>query len=96
MGSAIRFRATVDLPRLSAGFGDFVQRVGGSALLTPILILMRVNPLIAVGTGLLYSVPTKALAAWMHARQKSVDWATVIALCLGAFRTTAMSSSLLR
>ena len=37
--------------------------VGGSALMTPLLILaLRINPLVAVGTDLAYSVPTSSLS----------------------------------
>ena len=57
--------------------GTFVglSGVGGSALLAPVLILLLgVKPSIAIGTDLLYSVPTKILALVLHARQKTVDW----------------------
>jgi len=49
--------------------------IGGSALLAPLLVLfLGVKPSIAIGTDLLYSVPTKLLAFTLHARQGSVDW----------------------
>lgn len=57
--------------------------VGGSSLMAPLLILVvRLNPLVAVGTDLLYSVPTKLLGAAIHVRQGTVDrrvfaWLTV-------------------
>jgi uncharacterized protein len=57
--------------------GTFVglSGVGGSAILAPVLILLLgVKPSIAIGTDLLYSVPTKILALALHARQKTVDW----------------------
>lgn len=58
--------------------------VGGSALMTPLLILaLRINPLVAVGTDLAYSVPTRLLGAYVHGRQGNVDVRTVRALCLG-------------
>ena len=58
--------------------------IGGSALLAPILILVfGVNPSIAVGTDLVYSVPMKALAAIAHARGRTVDWQIVRMLGYG-------------
>jgi len=66
--------------------GTFVglSGVGGSALLAPILILLLgVKPSIAIGTDLLYSVPTKLLALGLHARQKTVDWKLTGQLLIG-------------
>jgi len=58
--------------------------VGGSSILTPLLILMLgVKPLVAVGTDLAYSVPTKLLGALIHRRQGTVDWRVVGLLCVG-------------
>lgn len=57
--------------------GTFVglSGVGGSAILAPVLILLlHVKPSVAIGTDLLYSVPTKLFAMTLHARQKTVDW----------------------
>ena len=48
-----------------------ISGIGGSSLLAPVLILLlSVKPTVAVGTDLMYSVPTKLLAAFVHARQK--------------------------
>lgn len=67
--------------------GTFVglTGVGGSAMLAPILILLLgVKPSIAVGTDLLYSVPTKMLALALHARARTIDWRiTRLLLCGG-------------
>ncbi len=58
--------------------------IGGSALLAPILILFfGVKAAIAVGTDLIYSVPMKALAAFAHIRQGTVDRGVVKLLALG-------------
>jgi uncharacterized membrane protein YfcA len=58
--------------------------IGGSALLAPILILLfGVKASIAVGTDLVYSVPMKALAAFAHIRQGTVDGGVVKLLVLG-------------
>jgi uncharacterized membrane protein YfcA len=51
-----------------------ISGVGGAALMTPLLILVfRVNPLVAIGTDLLYNVPTKLAGAIVHVRQGTVD-----------------------
>lgn len=61
-----------------------ISGVGGSSLVTPLLILvMRVNPLIAVGTDLAYSVPTKLVGAIMHWRQGTINRRLLAYLGLG-------------
>ncbi len=58
--------------------------IGGSALLAPILILLfGVKASVAIGTDLVYSVPMKALAAFAHVRQGTVDGRVVRLLVLG-------------
>ncbi|MDQ6766903.1 MAG: sulfite exporter TauE/SafE family protein [Candidatus Eremiobacteraeota bacterium] len=49
--------------------------IGGSSLMLPVLvILFGVAPLIAVGTDLAYSVPTKIVGALIHTRQRTIRW----------------------
>jgi hypothetical protein len=58
--------------------------VGGGSLMTPLLIILfGMNPLVAVGTDLLYSVPTKIVGAFVHARQRTIDWDLVHLLAVG-------------
>ena len=58
--------------------------IGGSSLLAPILILFfGVKASIAVGTDLMYSVPMKALAAYVHIRRRTVDLRVVRLLAAG-------------
>lgn len=58
--------------------------VGGGSLMMPVLVLLfRVSPLVAVGTDLAYSVPTKILGAVVHGRQQTVNWKLVLLLCIG-------------
>lgn len=58
--------------------------VGGGALVTPLLVLvLGVPPSVAVGTDLLYSVPTKLLSAVLHHRHGTVDGRLVRLLILG-------------
>jgi uncharacterized protein len=78
----------MDLRLTAAGFlvGTIagLSGIGGSALLAPILILIfGVKAAVAVGTDLVYSVPMKALAAFAHIRQGTVDGAVVKSLVLG-------------
>lgn len=76
-------------PRISIiGFvvGTFVgiSGIGGGSMLVPLLVLMlRVKPSLAIGTDLLYSVPTKLLAFGLHARRGNVDWPLTRALLYG-------------
>lgn len=58
--------------------------VGGASIMTPLLILiLKINPLVAVGTDLLYSVPTKLYGAFLHNKQKTVNPEIVKSLLLG-------------
>jgi uncharacterized protein len=69
---------------LVVGFVVGLSGVGGSSLMTPLMILvLGVKPLFAVGTDLAYSVPTKLLGAYVHRGQGTVDRRTVLYLSLG-------------
>ena len=58
--------------------------VGGSALMMPMLVLMLgVQPLMAVGTDLAYSAPTQLVGMFVHWRQNTVRWKLVLLLALG-------------
>jgi uncharacterized protein len=58
--------------------------VGSSALMLPILVLfLGVSPLLAVGTDLAYSVPTKIIGAFMHKRQQTGNRRIVLYLAYG-------------
>jgi uncharacterized membrane protein YfcA len=61
-----------------------ISGVGGSSILAPVLILfLGVKPIVAIGTDLVYSVPTKVLAAFVHWRAGNVDKRIVFALVAG-------------
>jgi uncharacterized protein len=67
-----------------AGVCIGISGVGGGSLTTPLLIIIAgVKPLIAVGTDLVYSVPTKLLGTYIHKSQKTIDGGVVRALCIG-------------
>ncbi len=79
---------TVDLELiligLIVGFLVGLTGVGGGSIMTPLLVqVLRVNPLTAVGTDLLYSVPTRLYAAFLHRQQGTVNPHIVKALLWG-------------
>jgi uncharacterized membrane protein YfcA len=57
--------------------------VGGGSLMTPLLVSLGLNPLLAVGTDLLYSVPTKLFGWYLHRKQGTMNTGVVKALCIG-------------
>ena len=66
--------------------------VGAAGIMTPLLIIaLHVNPMKAVGTDLLYSVPTKLYGAFLHNRQKTVNPEIVKALLYGRIAGVARS-----
>jgi uncharacterized membrane protein YfcA len=69
---------------LVVGFIVGLTGVGGASIMTPMLVLvLKVNPLVAVGSDLLYSVPTKLYGAYLHNRQGTVNWKITVALLWG-------------
>jgi len=63
--------------------------VGGGSIMTPMLVqVLGVNPLVAVGTDLLYSVPTRLYGAFLHRKQGTVNPQIVKALLLGGLPTS--------
>ena len=59
--------------------------VGGGSLMTPILIItFGINPVIAVGTDLLYAAITKCSGVFFHHKKQNVNWAIVRLLALGS------------
>lgn len=70
--------------------------VGGASIMTPLLVLvLKVNPLVAVGTDLLYSVPTKLYGAYLHNKQRTVNPEIVKALLLGGLPASLVGLALL-
>lgn len=73
------------LSGLIVGFIVGLTGMGGGSLMTPLLVLLfGVPPATAVGTDLLYASLTKAGGAWVHARNRSVDWTIVGYLAAGS------------
>jgi uncharacterized membrane protein YfcA len=70
--------------------------VGAAGIMTPLLILaLHVNPMKAVGTDLLYSVPTKLYGAFLHNRQKTVNPQVVKSLLWGGIPASLVGLALL-
>src|SRR5579872_4403553 len=70
--------------------------VGGGSIMTPLLVaLLKVNPLTAVGTDLLYSVPTRLYGAFLHRQQGTVNGEIVRALLWGGLPASLLSLALL-
>lgn len=82
---------------LVVGFIVGVTGVGGGSLMTPILVLgFGINPVIAVGTDLIYASITKAGGSLVHARQNTVDWPVAGRLAAGSIPSALATTFLLR
>jgi hypothetical protein len=83
-----------DLYIALAGFGVGIlvglTGMGGGALMTPLLILMGVRPVVAVGTDLLYGFVTKVFGAVQHYRQGNVNLDMVKRLAVGSLPGAAV------
>ncbi|HZY99065.1 MAG TPA: sulfite exporter TauE/SafE family protein [Candidatus Baltobacteraceae bacterium] len=81
---------------LVVGFIVGLTGVGGASIMTPLLVLaLKVNPLVAVGSDLLYSVPTKLYGAYLHNRQGTVNWKITGALLIGGVPAAVLGVALL-
>jgi uncharacterized membrane protein YfcA len=69
---------------LFVGFLVGLTGVGGAALLTPVLIVVGIQPSIAVGTDLFYNSITKLFGAAQHYRQKTINVKLMKYLALGS------------
>lgn len=69
---------------LFIGFLVGLTGVGGAALLTPVLILLGINPSIAVGTDLFYNSITKLFGSIQHWRQRTIHLGLVKYLAIGS------------
>jgi uncharacterized membrane protein YfcA len=68
---------------LLVGFLIGLTGVGGASIMTPVLVALRVDPLVAVGSDLAVNVVTKSYGAFLHYRQGTIDFKLVKTLCLG-------------
>lgn len=59
--------------------------IGGGSLMTPLLILVvGVQPVVAIGTDLAYGAVTKTLGGWRHLRKGTVDMSVSLWLAGGS------------
>lgn len=65
--------------------------VGGAALLTPLLILLGINPSIAVGTDLVYNSITKLFGTAQHWKQGTINIKIVKFLALGSIPSATIA-----
>ncbi len=80
---------------LFVGFLVGLTGVGGAALLTPILIMLGIQPTIAVGTDLVYNSITKVFGAFQHWRQKSVNFQIVLYFAIGSVPSAVIAVNLI-
>ncbi|MFC0211060.1 sulfite exporter TauE/SafE family protein [Paenibacillus chartarius] len=78
------------------GFLVGLTGVGAASLLTPLLVIIGVNPTIAVGTDLVYNSITKFFGVIQHWRQKTIDWAIVKYFAIGSIPAVVAAVFLLR
>ncbi|VXC64509.1 sulfite exporter TauE/SafE family protein [Massilia sp. 9I] len=71
--------------------------VGGGSLMTPLLtLLFGVSPSVAVGTDLAFASITKGVGTVTHRFNRTVQWAIVRRLCLGALPAALLSTLALK
>lgn len=85
----------ITLLGLLVGFLVGLTGVGGASLLTPLLIVIGINPTMAVGTDLFYNSITKLFGTIRHMRQKTVDLRLVLYLAAGSIPGAVVSIVLL-
>lgn len=73
-----------------------VTGVGAGSLMTPILImLLKVEPHIAIGTDLLYAAISKFFGSLVHAKQLNVVWSIVLWLAFGSIPASIITHYIL-
>lgn len=87
---------TLVLAGAVVGFLVGLTGVGGSALMTPILIVVfHVHPLAAISSDLMASVIMKPVGAAVHLRSGTVDFRLVRLLCYGSVPSAFLSAMML-
>ena len=85
----------IGLIGLTTGFLVGLTGVGGTALLTPILLLIGVQPSIAVGSDLVYNSVTKLFGVIQHRRQKTINLQLVKLFSCGSLPSALLTFFLL-
>ena len=79
------FQIEYALAGLLVGILVGLTGMGGGSLMAPLLILVfKVQPVVAVGTDLVYMSVTKLVGAWQHHRQGNVDYRLAARLAAGS------------
>jgi len=79
------------------GFCVGLTGMGGGALMTPLLVLtLGVSPSVAIGTDLAYAALTKAVGAWQHWRQDTVEPRLVLYLAGGSLPASLLAVGIVR
>lgn len=80
---------------LLAGVMGGLLGVGGGIVIVPLLILLlKIETKIAIGTSLAAIVPTAIMASWKHHQLGHVDWRIVALLSLGSVAGAYIGASL--
>ena len=67
--------------------------MGGAAVMTPLLLLvLKVEPLTAIGTDLVFATATKIVGTIQHYRQKTIQTKVALAFISGGVPATFLSS----
>lgn len=78
------------------GFLVGLTGVGGGALMTPSLIFLGVEPLIAVGTDLLYATITRVFGVFFHRRKGRIRYDLALRLFAGSLPAIVLGGLILR
>ena len=78
---------------LFIGFCIGLTSIGGGVLILPALtVLLKIDPLVAVGTTTLYAFLTKITALLHHIKLKTIDWSLSKRFLSGAIPATLFTS----
>ncbi len=78
------------------GFLVGLTGIGGGILMTPLLIFLGVEPIIAVGTDLLYAAITKIVGTILHNKKGNINFNIALKLFLGSLPAIIIGSIVLR
>lgn len=83
------------LAGFTVGFLIGLTGMGGGALMTPFLILvMKMNPILAVGTDLTFATITKITGSIQHRRQENTTFRAVAWMALGSIPASFVGARL--
>lgn len=83
------------LAGLFVGFCVGVTGVGGGSLMTPILVLLLgIDPRVAIGTDLLYASISKFCGTLVHYKKMNIVWSIVLWLAVGSIPASILTNYL--